>query len=154
MPRPLASEVDKWERRLRQEGLAPLDQRLCGRVIVRTQVITPQKQYLDEPDRLALALEAWLRGDTSGFDNAGCAMLRRLGRGRQGGVRWPRRRARILLRICVALAEGKTMVQAAAMTGADRDLAYDYLRPLSASLLAADAPLIDDDSDDDGTTGD
>lgn len=116
-----------------------------GRVIVRTEIITPMRQYLHAPHRLVTALEAWLVGRPS-FGVVGLVMLARTQR---KGPRWPRRRARILLRVCEALAEGKTMYEATTK-GAEKDLAYGYLRPLAACVLATSDALGDDDPDDDG----
>lgn len=58
-----------------------------------------------------------------------------------------------MLRICSALCEGKNIWEATKRRDLS-DLAYEYLRPLYRSLLAEKSSQVDDDSDDDGTTGD
>src|SRR5262245_15459291 len=97
-----AQLVQHWERRLAREGLAPLEERIRGRVVIRSEIIAGQEGggYLREPGRLASALEAWLAGDPSHFTDDGQKLLLRPGRGGRKGDRWPRVRARILLRVC------------------------------------------------------
>jgi hypothetical protein len=142
--------VAKWEARLRDEGLAPLDQRVGGRVVIRTEVITPRRQLIDNPEALARALEQWCSGNRACFDSAGREMLLRMNGNRHvRGRSWPKRRARILLRLCLALCEG-TGIYEAMHNPREKDLAYDYLPALSRCVLATDLPPDDDESGDDG----
>jgi hypothetical protein len=134
--------VAKWEAKLKREGLAPIDQVIGGRIVVRTQIITPMLPYVPSPDRLVHAIELWLSGDGSAFTAHGLALLARVPD--QPKRDWPRRRARILLRVCRALADGKSINQACQRRG-DTDLAYRYLRDLYRYL--AEAPALGDDAD-------
>jgi hypothetical protein len=150
VPRALA---EKWERRLRAEGLGVLhDQVIRGRVVVRTLVIShyPQLQYLPDPARLAQALDAWADGDASRFDDKGHRMLAATQGCRPDRVgdlrRWPKRRARILAKICWSLAEGESVAECARRHGCSEDLAYVYLRPLFAALSDRSAQVDDDDA--------
>lgn len=143
-------EVAKWEARLRDDGLAPLDQRVGGRIVIRTEIITPRKQLIDNPEALARALEQWCSGNRACFDSAGRAMLTRVvGVAHACGRSWPKRRARILLRLCLALCDG-TGIYEAIRDRREKDLAYDYLPALSRCVLATDLPPDDDESGDDG----
>jgi hypothetical protein len=140
--------VLKWEAKLRREGLAPIDQRIGNRVVVRTEIITPQALYLPEPERLARAIEAWLGGDHSHFSPAGLALMARdRGRGAAGPGKWARRRARRLLRICAAHAEGRSIGQALGRYANGRT--YSRLREL-AGCLVVEAAALGDDGDDHG----
>jgi hypothetical protein len=110
--------VAKWEAKLKREGLAPIDQVIGGRIVVRTQIITPMLPYVPSPDRLVHAIELWLSGDGSAFTAHGLALLARVPD--QPKRDWPRRRG-------------------------DTDLAYRYLRDLYRYL--AEAPALGDDAD-------
>lgn len=145
-----------WERVLRAEGLAPLDRTVGRRTFVKTEIVVPL-QYLDEPERLRDALAQWLGGDETGFTPAGRRLLVR-GIGRQWQSEQPicplfaGGRARILMRFCEALAAGVTVAEAATVRG-ERDLAYDFLRPLARQLAHAPAQIDDDQPGDDGHHG-
>ncbi len=131
------------------EGLAPLDQTIRGRTVIRTEIIAPavaRPATRDVPDPCALAeaIEAWITGDGSRFTAEGLRLLdNRAGRG--GHRQWPYWRARRLARICRELADGAaTVTEACTRLGLAPDLAYDFLRPL-ARALADTRPLVDDD---------
>ena len=138
---------EHWEARLRAEGLAPIDQHYRNRTVVRTSIIVPRKRYLPHPERLRDALRAWLTGDRSGFGPLGLAMLDGPRKGFAVDPVWPILRARILLRLCVALCEGRTINHAARRDDQqDTALAYKYLRPLYGAL-SENFALCDDDTD-------
>lgn len=147
-----AALAAKWEQRLKREGLAPIDQRMRGRVIVRTQVIEYRPRYVPDPERLAVALEAWAAGDASHFDSRGNELLSsarvgtRRGLTKLGGslTTWPRRRALVLARICRALVDGHRVAEVARRYGCSEDMAYVYLRPLYAALSENVSPDDDD----------
>lgn len=141
--------AQRWEARLRKEGLGmdQLEVQLRGRVIIKRQVITSAPMLVPDPTRLARALEAYLQGDDSHFTDRALALLAsRSRRVRRPG--WPRRRATILLRICWAIADGKSVHEAANAVcrriHAD-DLARKYLPLLAAGL--SEERTRDDDAD-------
>lgn len=123
----------RWEARLRREGLATIELNTRRRVIAMPEVIEPARLYLPEPERLVAALEAWLLGDPSHFDEHARDMLTRRKRANDPSSRWPRRRAIILLRMSEAVVAGSSLHGARRRPGED-DLAYKYLPVLYAHL--------------------
>lgn len=145
----MSSVARRWERTLRDEGLGLLEQELCGRVIVRTEIITPSRAYLPEPERLRDALELWLTGDPTAFTLVGQTIL-----AYNGNQFPPRKRVRILLRVAEGLCQGKTVNEATRGCAGPREVAYRYLRPLYAALVEHPSLIDDDHTGDDEPRGD
>jgi hypothetical protein len=112
---------------------------------MRTEIIGPPTPcYLPDPARLADAIVSWLAGDRTVFTSAGCALLASVPNHYRRD--WARRRARKLVDICRALADGMTVHQAARRHRCGDDIAYRFLRPLYAALAEKTAPVDDDDT--------
>jgi len=135
-------ERERWEKRLRDEGLALIEQHWIRGVVLRTEIITPRvpkPRYLLEPQTLKDALIAWLEGDRTRFSATGHELLNTGRRHNHPDRAWSRRRARILIVACNALIDDRSINSA---VGDQSDVAYRFLRRL-VSCLAEDVALVD-----------